>query len=83
MHLVAVSETPLQLTAETDTPQAYDAFLEGWEHYRRQTAEDAGKAIPAFEKAIEIEPMRVWRRSIGISPIWSGTTSWVWNGNTR
>ena len=37
-------------------PAAYDAFLRGWEHYRRTTPEDYAKAIPHFEKAIELDP---------------------------
>jgi TolB-like protein/rhodanese-related sulfurtransferase/Tfp pilus assembly protein PilF len=73
----AVSETPLQLTAETDTLQAYDAFLEGWEHYRRQTAEDAGKAIPAFEKAIEIDP-GYGRAYAGLAAVYWDIANLVW-----
>jgi tetratricopeptide (TPR) repeat protein len=42
--------------AETAIPQAYDAFLQGWDHYRRQTPEDYAKAISFFEKAIELDP---------------------------
>jgi TolB-like protein/rhodanese-related sulfurtransferase len=42
--------------AETEIPQAYDAFLQGWDHYRRQTPEDYAKAISFFEKAIELDP---------------------------
>jgi TolB-like protein len=41
---------------ETDNIEAYDAFLKGWEHYRRWTAEDFRKAIPYFERAIELDP---------------------------
>ena len=42
--------------AETDVPQAYDAFLQGWDHYRRQTPEDTAKAITFFEQAIKLDP---------------------------
>jgi TolB-like protein/Flp pilus assembly protein TadD len=41
---------------ETDVPEAYDAFLQGWEYYRRFTAEDFVKAIPYFERAVELDP---------------------------
>lgn len=41
---------------ETDVPAAYDAFLRGWEHYRRTTPEDFAQAIPYFEAAIELDP---------------------------
>jgi adenylate cyclase len=41
---------------ETDVVQAYDAFLEGWELYRRDTREDTIKTIPFFERALELDP---------------------------
>src|SRR5262245_42108874 len=41
---------------ETHIPEAYDAFLRGWEHYQRTTPDDFSKAIPYFEKAIELDP---------------------------
>ncbi len=41
---------------ETDSTDAYDAFLRGWSHYRRSTPDDYAKAIPYFEKAIELDP---------------------------
>jgi adenylate cyclase len=42
--------------AETPVPQAYDAFLQGWDHYRRQTTEGTAEAIAFFEKAIKLDP---------------------------
>ena len=41
---------------ETDVPAAYDAFLRGWEHYRRTTPVDFAQAIPQFEQAIKLDP---------------------------
>ena len=41
---------------ETDNIEAYDTFLKGWEHYRLWTPEDFRKAIPYFERAIELDP---------------------------
>jgi adenylate cyclase len=41
---------------ETSVPAAYDAFLRGWEHYRRTTPEDLAKAIPHFEEALRLDP---------------------------
>ena len=41
---------------ETYNVQAYDAFLKGWEHYRRWTPDDFRKALPFFQKAIELDP---------------------------
>jgi adenylate cyclase len=40
---------------ETDNPEAYDAFLKGWAHYRKKTFKDAKPAISHFEKAIDID----------------------------
>jgi TolB-like protein/Flp pilus assembly protein TadD len=40
----------------TDNSQAYDAFLRGWEHYRRQTPDDFRQAISYFEKAVDLDP---------------------------
>jgi len=41
---------------ETSSPDAYDAFLEGWARYRHYTRDDFIKAIPHFERAIELDP---------------------------
>ena len=41
---------------ETSVPQAYDALLQGWDYFRRQTPEDYTKAISYFDKAIELDP---------------------------
>ncbi len=60
---------------ETKKTEAYDAFLEGWQHYLRQNPENFRKAISLFEKALEMDPeyarahaalaatyMNIWRR---------------------
>ena len=41
---------------ETYNIEAYDAFLKGWEHYRRWTPDDFRKALPFFQRAIELDP---------------------------
>ncbi len=57
---LAVNLTPgekaLQTRPETGNPEAYDAFLRGWLHYRRNSPDDFAKAVPYFEKAIELDP---------------------------
>jgi TolB-like protein/class 3 adenylate cyclase/Flp pilus assembly protein TadD len=40
----------------TEDVQAYDAFLRGWENYRRQTPDDFRRAISYFEKAVDLDP---------------------------
>ena len=60
-----VSALAVQLTAgdekqvagkETDSAEAYDAFLQGWAHYWRVTPDDYVQAVPYFEKAVELDP---------------------------
>jgi tetratricopeptide (TPR) repeat protein len=41
---------------ETSNPEAYDAFSKGWEHYRRETPADFGKAASYFEQSIQLDP---------------------------
>ena len=50
------SEARLRSRTETDNPEAYDVFLQGWEFYRRFTADDFVKAISYFERAVELDP---------------------------
>jgi TolB-like protein/rhodanese-related sulfurtransferase len=40
----------------TTSPDAHDAFLRGWAHFRRNTPEAFAKAVPYFEQAIEYDP---------------------------
>jgi TolB-like protein len=41
---------------ETKNIVAYDAFLKGWEHYRRFTPDDFAKAYSHFKKALDLDP---------------------------
>ncbi len=41
---------------DTDSIEAYDTFLKGWELYRKWTPEDFHKSLPFFERAIELDP---------------------------
>jgi TolB-like protein/class 3 adenylate cyclase/Flp pilus assembly protein TadD len=40
----------------TDNPDAHDAYLRGWQFYRRYTPEDFFKAIPHLKRAVELDP---------------------------
>jgi TolB-like protein/class 3 adenylate cyclase/cytochrome c-type biogenesis protein CcmH/NrfG len=40
----------------TENIAAYDAFLQGWQHYRRITRDDLAKAATHLKKAIELDP---------------------------
>ena len=48
-------QTTLEL-AETRNPQAYDAVLRGWSHYRQGSEDETNKAIALFEEAIALDP---------------------------
>ena len=41
---------------DTDNPDAHDAYLRGWQLYRRFTPEDFVEAIPHLERAVELDP---------------------------
>jgi adenylate cyclase len=41
---------------ETSVPAAYDAFLRGWLHLRRDTPDDYAGAIPYLEEATKLDP---------------------------
>jgi adenylate cyclase len=41
---------------ETDSTEAYEAFLQGWVHYWQDTREDIVQAIPYLEQAVKIDP---------------------------
>jgi TolB-like protein/DNA-binding winged helix-turn-helix (wHTH) protein/rhodanese-related sulfurtransferase len=41
---------------ETRNPQAYDAVLRGWAHYRLGSEDETNKAIALFEQAIALDP---------------------------
>jgi adenylate cyclase len=42
--------------AETRSPQAYDAVLRGWAHYRQGSEDETNQSIALFEQAIALDP---------------------------
>jgi adenylate cyclase len=42
---------------ETNNMAAYDAFLRGWEHYKRTTPDDFTKALAYFEESAKLDPI--------------------------
>lgn len=50
------AESSTGMDTETDVVEAYDAFLQGWELYRRDKREDTIAAIGFFERALELDP---------------------------
>ena len=55
VNLTRDERTRLEL-AETRNPQAYDAVLRGWAHYRLGSEDETNKAIALFEQAIALDP---------------------------
>ena len=53
---LTTGEQEQQAQKETDSLEAYDAFLRGWTHYRLLTPDDFTKAIPYLENAIKLDP---------------------------
>ncbi|MEE8226812.1 MAG: tetratricopeptide repeat protein, partial [Kiloniellales bacterium] len=53
---LTAGERERQARKETDSPEAYDAFLRGWARYRLFTPEDFAKSVPYFEQAIQLDP---------------------------
>ncbi|MBW2671220.1 MAG: guanylyl cyclase, partial [Deltaproteobacteria bacterium] len=49
-------EEAQQTRHDTDNPDAHDAYLQGWAHYRLSTLKDLARAIPFFEEAIRLDP---------------------------
>ena len=41
---------------ETNSTEAYEAFLQGWAHYWQDTREDIVQAIPYLEQAVKLDP---------------------------
>ena len=55
IHLTIDEEARRGISQLID-PQAYDAFLRGWAHYRGGTPEDLTRAVYYFDRAIELDP---------------------------
>jgi len=40
----------------TDNVEAYDAYLQGWEYFRKNSRDDLVKSVSSFKRAIELDP---------------------------
>jgi tetratricopeptide (TPR) repeat protein len=63
---------------ETYNIEAYDAFLKGWEHYRRWTPEDFRTALSFFQRAIELDP-QYGRAYAAIASIYTESYQRAWD----
>ncbi len=63
----------------TENIAAYDAFLQGWQHYRRITRDDLAKAVMHLKKAIELDPNYGRAHAALASAYWlSYRRGWSW-----
>jgi adenylate cyclase len=69
-------EQQAQERAETAVPEAYDAFLKGWEHAQKRTPEQYAKALEYFQQAVELDPDYARAHAAIASVYWK---SW-WEG---
>ena len=53
---LTVGEQEQLARKETDNVDVYDNFLQGLEHYRRNTPDDWAKAVPYLKAAIKLDP---------------------------
>ena len=65
---------------ETTSLEAYDAFLRGWDHYKRATPGELLKALPYFEQAIELDPAYA-RAHASLAMIYFQAYDQGWSGN--
>jgi TolB-like protein/rhodanese-related sulfurtransferase len=65
--------------AETESAEAYDAFLQGWDYYRRGTPKDYSAAIPYFEQAIQLDSNYGRANSALAAVYWNSMRNgWTW-----
>ncbi|UCE50862.1 MAG: adenylate/guanylate cyclase domain-containing protein [Desulfobacterales bacterium] len=64
----------------TDNIDAYDVFLQGWDHYLRSTPEAFRKAIPFFENAVKLDPYFGQPYAALALTYWRGSYAHYWTG---
>jgi TolB-like protein/class 3 adenylate cyclase len=74
---LTTGEQERQAQKETDSLEAYDAFLRGWMHYRLRTPGDFAKAIPYLKNAIELDPNYGRAHAALTAVYWEGSAS-IW-----
>jgi len=74
---LTAGEEDRQARKETDSPEAYDAFLRGWAHYLLHTPDDFAKAIPYLENAIKLDPS-YGRAHAALAAVYMGSLTSLW-----
>nr|WP_302477871.1 tetratricopeptide repeat protein [Ruegeria arenilitoris] len=53
---ISPDEQSRRTKGDTESTAAHDAYLRGWQFFRRNTPEDFVKAIPHLERSVELDP---------------------------
>jgi TolB-like protein/class 3 adenylate cyclase len=69
-------EARLRSQKETNVPEAYDAFLQGWAHYIRRTPADYADAAKHFKRAIALDADYSRAYAALASTYWEGWERW-------
>jgi adenylate cyclase len=75
---LTADEDARQAHKQTDNPEAYDAFLQGWAHYRQYTRKDFVKALDYFKRAVELDSNYA-RAHAAISGVYTFATVRFWH----
>ncbi|MCZ6656585.1 MAG: tetratricopeptide repeat protein, partial [Gammaproteobacteria bacterium] len=71
-------EETARAQVETHDPQAYDAFLKGWQYYRRGAPDQFAQAIPYFELASRLDPEYARARAALAAVYWDSIRKGWW-----
>jgi TolB-like protein/class 3 adenylate cyclase/Flp pilus assembly protein TadD len=77
---LTTGEQQALLQRETEVPEAYDAYLRGWEHYRRTTPEDFARAVSYFQQAIALDP-NYWRAQAALALVYFRGYDFGWTAS--
>jgi adenylate cyclase len=78
---LTIGEREQQAEKETNSPEAYDAFLQGRDYYRLRTPDNFIDATPYFENAVELDP-DFGRAHAALAAIYSGIYIYGWAEGT-
>jgi TolB-like protein len=77
---LAAKQQAIAAGKERTSPEAYEAFLKGMEHFHRQRPEDFRQAIALFTKAAEIDPAYSRAQAALAATYWEIYKRW-WSAN--
>jgi len=76
------SESTRRAGMETQNATAYDAFLRGWQHYRRRSRKGYQTAIAHFKRAVDLDPSYARAHAALALVYWTATRrGWDWSAS--